>query len=89
MGWAVLAGGGVGSHGWGLEVSGLADFLDDRCARFVRDPHYRMALIRERFRDEAVEAARHRSTANYRAYQAQKHNQTPAQSGVFSLKEAS
>lgn len=47
-------------------MSDLAVFVDDRCARFVRDPRYRVALVRERFMDEAVAAEERRMVAGYR-----------------------
>ena len=36
----------------------LAEFLDSRCARFVRDSGYRKALLTERFWEESVITAR-------------------------------
>lgn len=73
-------------------MSDLAEFLDDRCARFVRDAQYRVALVRERFHEEAVthtarraaDAKRRRRNAAYK-----NHKKPSVLPGVSSQKEAS
>lgn len=50
----------------GVVVSDLAEFVDSRCARFVRDARYRVALMRERFQDEAIAAEGRRKAAEYK-----------------------